>query len=138
MSAYSDNLKKKIYTKNKTNSKKTLCSDVLMHFVNFLYSTAVSRSLTPNLKAMPRRVCAKAEPNVVHLIIFPFYPPKGLCKADTEGGPIVFTYVLFCVRNLRMGWMGWDGWDGTEYKKCPSMFFILCGYIDKVYTYLYR
>ena len=32
-----------------------------------------------------------------------------------------------------MGWggMGWDGmgWDGTEYKKCPSIFFILCGYI---------
>ena len=27
-----------------------------------------------------------------------FYPPKGLCKADTEGGPIVFTYVLFWVR----------------------------------------
>ena len=27
-----------------------------------------------------------------------FYLPKGLCKADTEGGPIVFTYVLFCVR----------------------------------------
>ena len=27
-----------------------------------------------------------------------FYPPKGLCKADTEGGPIIFTYVLFCVR----------------------------------------
>ena len=26
------------------------------------------------------------------------YPPKGLCKADTEGGPIVFTYVLFWVR----------------------------------------
>ena len=26
------------------------------------------------------------------------YPPKGLCIADTEGGPIVFTYVLFCVR----------------------------------------
>ena len=27
-----------------------------------------------------------------------FYPPKGLCKADTEGGPIVFAYVLFWVR----------------------------------------
>ena len=27
-----------------------------------------------------------------------FYPPKGLCKADTEGGPVVFTYVLFWVR----------------------------------------
>ena len=44
--------------------------------------------------------------------------------------------------SLRMdGWDGWDGmdgWDGTEYQKCPSMFFILCGYIDKVYTYLYR
>ena len=26
------------------------------------------------------------------------YPLKGLCKADTEGGPIVFTYVLFRVR----------------------------------------
>ena len=26
------------------------------------------------------------------------YPPKGLCKADTEGSPIVFTYVLFCLR----------------------------------------
>ena len=27
-----------------------------------------------------------------------FCPPIGLRKADTEGGPIVFTYVLFCVR----------------------------------------
>ena len=26
------------------------------------------------------------------------YSPKGLCRADTEGGPIVFAYVLFCVR----------------------------------------
>ena len=32
--------------------------------------------------------------------------------------------------------MGWDGMDGTEYQKCPLIFFILCGYIDKVYTYL--
>ena len=32
------------------------------------------------------------------------------------------------------GWM--DGWMG--YQKCPSIFFILCRYIDKVYTYLYR
>ena len=43
-----------------------------------------------------------------------------------------------------MGWDGWDrmdgwyGWDGTEYQKCPLIFFILCMYIDKVYTYLYR
>ena len=32
--------------------------------------------------------------------------------------------------------MGWDGW--TEYQKCPSMFFILCRYIEHVYIYLYR
>ena len=30
------------------------------------------------------------------------------------------------------------GSDGTEYQKCPLIFFILCRYIDKVYTYLYR
>ena len=35
-----------------------------------------------------------------------------------------------------MGWMEWDGMDGTEYQKCPSIFFILCGYIDHVYIYL--
>ena len=36
-----------------------------------------------------------------------------------------------------MGWdgMGWMGWTG--YQKCPSIFFILCGYIDHVYVYLY-
>ena len=36
-----------------------------------------------------------------------------------------------------MGWdgMGWDGW--MEYQKCPSNFFILWGYIEHVYTYLY-
>ena len=34
---------------------------------------------------------------------------------------------------------GMDGWmDRTEYQKCPFIFFILCMYIDKVYTYLYR
>ena len=27
-----------------------------------------------------------------------------------------------------------DGMDGTEYEKCPSIFFILCGYIDHLYT----
>ena len=42
------------------------------------------------------------------------------------------------VPSLRMdGWMGWLGWDGTEYIKCPSMLFILCGYIENVYIYLY-
>ena len=35
-----------------------------------------------------------------------------------------------------VGWGGM-GWDGTEYQKCPSIFFILRGYIDHVYMYLY-
>ena len=29
-----------------------------------------------------------------------------------------------------------DGSDRTEYQKCPSMFFILCAYIEHVYIYL--
>ena len=36
-----------------------------------------------------------------------------------------------------MGWDGWDGMDGMGYQKCPSIFFKLCEYIDKVYTYLF-
>ena len=32
---------------------------------------------------------------------------------------------------------GMDGMDGTEYKKCPSNFFILCGTIEEVNIYLY-
>ena len=37
------------------------------------------------------------------------------------------------------GMDGWDGmgWDGMGYQKCPSIFFILCMYIDQVYIYLY-
>ena len=31
--------------------------------------------------------------------------------------------------------MGRTGWTG--YQKCPLKIIILCGYIDKVYTYLY-
>ena len=34
-----------------------------------------------------------------------------------------------------MGGMG--GMGGTEYQKCPLKIFILCEYIDKVYTYIY-
>ena len=30
-----------------------------------------------------------------------------------------------------------DGGGWTEYQKCPLIFFILCRYIDKVYTYIY-
>ena len=38
-----------------------------------------------------------------------FYPPKGLCKVDTEGGPIVFNYVLFCVRKGILDFQFTDG-----------------------------
>ena len=47
-----------------------------------------------------------------------FYPPKGLCKADTEGGPIVFTYVLFCVRKRILDLQFTDGFLRTW--KCFS------------------
>ena len=30
-----------------------------------------------------------------------------------------------------------DGTGRTGYQKCPSIFFILCGYIEHVYIYLY-
>ena len=32
------------------------------------------------------------------------------------------------------GWMGGMGW--TKYQKCPSMLFVLCGYIEHVSIYL--
>ena len=35
------------------------------------------------------------------------------------------------------GWDGWMEWDGMGHQKCPSMFFILCEYIEHVYIYLY-
>ena len=38
-----------------------------------------------------------------------FYPPKGLCKADTEGGLIVFTYVLFWVSKRILDFQFTDG-----------------------------
>ena len=89
-----------------------------------------------------------ADSKGVHLFLLMFYPPKGLCKADTEGGPIVFTYVLFWVRKRILDFQFTGGFwhflnlqnvlfDGTEYQKCPLKIFILCWYIDKVYTYLY-
>ena len=45
--------------------------------------------------------------------------------------------------NLRVCWMFADGVDGldgmgwTGYQTCPSIFFILCRYIDQVYIYSY-
>ena len=43
------------------------------------------------------------------------YPPKGICKTDTEGGPIIFTYFLFCVRKRILDFQFTDGflpfWD---------------------------
>ena len=36
------------------------------------------------------------------------------------------------------GGTGWTGWTGGKgYQTCPLNFFILCGYIDYVYVYLY-
>ena len=48
-----------------------------------------------------------------------------------------YTYVQCLMGRVgRLGRVGRVGWvDGPE--KCPFNFFILCGYIDYVYVYLY-
>ena len=58
---------------------------------------------------------------------------------DTFNLQAVFRHFFFFENVLFTDGMGWDGmgWDGTEYQKCPLKIFILCWYIDKVYTYLY-
>ena len=55
---------------------------------------------------------------------------------------IFFYFFLFTVWWVGgMDGMGWDGMDGMGWYgrgiKCPSIFFILCGYIDHVFVYLY-
>ena len=41
---------------------------------------------------------------MIYPYLYEFYPPKG-----TEGGPIVFTYVLFCVRKSILDFQFTDG-----------------------------
>ena len=76
----------------------------------------------------------KGEPKVVQLFLLPFY-----CGLRRVFDTFNLLAEIRQKKNLIMFYlMGWDGWmDGTEYQKCPLIFFILCGYIDKVYTYLY-
>ena len=62
-------------------------------------------------------------------------------------GNVYWTFNLqavFCLfENLKMFYLmdgldgldGLDGWDGPDL--CPLKIFILCTYIDKVYTYIY-
>ena len=87
-------------------------------------------------------------------VVINFYPPKALCKAEPYGVQLIFSYVLLnpllCLRNgfdtskisffhrpfknlenvLLSGGFGW-----IEHLKSPSMFFILCRYIEHVYIY---
>ena len=48
------------------------------------------------------------------------YPQKGLCKADTEGGSIVFNYILFCVRKRTLDFQFTGGFCLFE---IPRMFY---------------
>ena len=63
-----------------------------------LKSIIVLITLLPAVKFLSRKGLCKENRRWSNCFLLMFYPPKGLCKADTEGGPIVFTYVLFCVR----------------------------------------
>ena len=71
-------------------------------------------------------------------------------QSISNRSPIIFSYTSFGLEKvywrfvsvavirffeiLKMFYCS-DGW--TEYQKCPSNFFILCGYKEHVYTYLY-
>ena len=80
-----------------------------------------------------------------------FIPRRDSAKAEPEGGPIVFTYVLLCSRKgvwifkipiftglfenlkmfyLRMGWMdgmdGMDGWDGISKVSFNFLYIQIC------------
>ena len=67
------------------------------------------------------------------------YPPtRSKCGALPLGVHLILLYFLrisILTPNFLMGWGGWM--DGTRYQKCPSIFFILCGYIDHASLYLY-
>ena len=79
--------------------------------------------------------------------------PFFLSSSDVNWGWVKFWYVsTYSVplgfradlhdeaRRAEFSYGSMDGmeWDGTEYLLRSLIFFILCGYIDKVYTYLYR
>ena len=51
-----------------------------------------------------------------------------------SGGPVI-TLTSRPEGPSLMGWDGWDEWDGDLF--CPFIFFILCGFIDKINTYIY-
>ena len=71
---------------------------------------------------------AAARMNVEEVLTKPVHSPSGVHKDLHDER---------AARVDGMGWMGWMGWDGMGYQKCPSIFFKLCQYIGKVYTYLY-
>ena len=78
-----------------------------------------------------------------------FYPPEGGCESNSQGVHLMESFLSYLVKETNMGLffpygdmaffflemfylrVGW-----TEYQKCPSIFFILCGYIGNVYTYI--
>ena len=69
--------------------------------------------------------------------------PEGSLRKQTPRGPFLFTYFLCGIGRLfddpKIQFMfyftgGWGWWTG--YQKCPSIFFILCWYMDHVYVLL--
>ena len=53
-----------------------------------------------------------------------------LSNHNVPSGPSANPYVE--ARSAELWWDGTDGTDGQQ--KCPSLFFILCGYIEHVYV----
>ena len=81
-----------------------------------------------NKNFIPRRESAKAGPKgSICFYLYIYWYRKAIWRSKNT----IFRRPFF------LNVYGWGGMGWTEYQKCPSNFFILCGYIDHVYVYLY-
>ena len=77
-----------------------------------------------------------ADSQGVQLNLFPFYWYR---KRRLDFFFLTGKWPFLNLENVLFdGWAGWGGLGGLGGRqKCPSIFFILRGYIDHVYIYLY-
>ena len=59
--------------------------------------------------------------------LFPFYWYR---KRRLDFFFPMWKWPFLNLENVLFDGVGWDGWAGRQ--KCPSIFFILCGYIDQI------
>ena len=76
---------------------------------------------------------------MVQLFLLMFYFVLGNVYWTFFSEAVIRLFEILKMFYLRVDGMGWDGmgWDGMGYQKCPSIFFILCVYIDHICNLLY-